>query len=50
MAHPDQNYEFRKFALKVKFAYSITGLILGLACILTGLAWGIFAVAGLTCH
>jgi hypothetical protein len=40
--------EFHRLALKLKFAYSIVGLVLGLSCILAGLILGLFGVVGHT--
>ena len=37
-----------RLGLKLKFAYSIVGLIVGLACILVGLLLGVYGVAGHT--
>src|SRR4051794_26822687 len=40
--------ELHRLGLKLKFAYSIVGLIVGLACILVGLLLGVYGVAGHT--
>lgn len=37
-----------RLGMKLKFAYSVCGLLLGLVCILTGLALGLAGVAGHT--
>ena len=44
----EERYEFHRLGLKLKFAYSIVGLILGLSCIFTGLTVGLFGVVGHT--
>ena len=40
--------ELHRLGLKLKFAYSLVGLIVGLACILVGLILGIYGAAGHT--
>ena len=43
-----QDIELHRLGLKLKFAYSVIGLILGLACILTGAVLGLAGVSGHT--
>jgi hypothetical protein len=43
-----QRYELHRLGVKLKFVYSIVGLVLGMACILTGLTLGLFGVIGHT--
>jgi hypothetical protein len=45
---PAWNNELTKLALKLKFIYSMTGLFLGLACILSGVVLGLNGVFGKT--
>jgi hypothetical protein len=40
--------ELHRLGLKLKFAYSIVGLVLGLACIIAGVILGLGGVAGKT--
>jgi hypothetical protein len=42
------NDDLHRLGFKLKFAYSMTGLFLGLACILAGVVLGISGVAGHT--
>jgi hypothetical protein len=42
------DHELHRLGLKLKFAYSLAGLVLGLACILAGVVLGLAGVAGKT--
>lgn len=42
-----QNYEFHRLGIKLKFVYSLVGLLLGLSCIIAGVVLGL---AGVTSH
>lgn len=41
------NYEFHRLGIKLKFAYSLVGLLLGLTCIIAGVILGL---GGVTSH
>jgi hypothetical protein len=43
-----QDAELHRLGIKLKFVYSVIGLVVGLACILTGLVLGLAGVTGHT--
>jgi hypothetical protein len=48
MSGVGDDFELRRQAMRYKFIYSMTGLFLGLACILAGLALGLAGAIGHT--